>query len=78
MQKVYNNIYICSDRGVLLLSPQRRLMKKTFFEKSFFKSRIFKKLLSSYIFVISALFLIYTTVMLVDTKMACSEKKEQF
>lgn len=53
-------------------------MKKAYIEKSFFKSRLFKRLLSSYIFVISALFLIYISIMLYDTKVSCSEQKRQY
>lgn len=53
-------------------------MKNKYFDKSFFKSRIFRGLFSSYVVIICLIFMVYLVIMGYETKAVNYEKKDQY
>ncbi|SEW30516.1 helix-turn-helix domain-containing protein [[Clostridium] fimetarium] len=53
-------------------------MKKSYFNKEYFKSKIFKKLFASYIMIILSLFLLYTAVIVFETININKERQSQY
>lgn len=53
-------------------------MKKKYFDKIFFKSRIFRGLFSSYVVMICLIFIVYLAIMAYETKVVSYEKKDQY
>lgn len=53
-------------------------VKKDYFNKVYFKSKVFKRLLSSYIVMIISLFLVYTCVLVFETTNISRERQKQY